>query len=117
MLLYIRAYSVTGVSVYRIDLLAKARSNFVSPFVDSETQAEPSNNHTALCACGYTLDELAARANENEDDETDRIDIDSLSLDARGRRQLREADRHKAQYQRQGSSSVASTAESSSRRA
>ncbi|KAJ9111867.1 hypothetical protein QFC20_002454 [Naganishia adeliensis] len=80
----------------------------------SETQAEPTSN-TALCACGYTLDELAARANDNEDDEVDRVDIDSLSLDARGRRRLREADRHKAEYQRQGSNSVASTAGSSSR--
>jgi hypothetical protein len=94
--------------------LIAIHSDLIYCSADSETQAEPTSN-TALCACGYTLDELAARANDNEDDEVDRVDIDSLSLDARGRRRLREADRHKAEYQRQGSTSVASTAGSSSR--
>lgn len=86
-------------------------------FPDSETQAEVTSGSGALCACGYTLDELAARANDNEDDEVDRVDIDSLSLDARGRRRLREADRHKAQFERQGSASEASAGGSSSRAA
>ncbi|KAJ9110664.1 hypothetical protein QFC19_001493 [Naganishia cerealis] len=72
----------------------------------SETEAAVTSGMGALCACGYTLDQLAARANEIEDDEVDRVDIDSLSLDARGRRRLREADRHKAQFERTGSGSA-----------
>jgi hypothetical protein len=76
---------------------------------------EPITGSGALCACGYTLDQLAARAGENEDDEVDRVDIDSLSLDARGRRRAREADRHKAQFERSGSMSVASRGGGSSR--
>ncbi|KAJ9118678.1 hypothetical protein QFC22_003898 [Naganishia vaughanmartiniae] len=80
--------------------------NSLPTYTDSETEAAVTSTNASLCACGYTLDQLAARANENEDDEIDRVDIDSLSLDARGRRRLREADRHKAQFERAGSGSA-----------
>lgn len=62
-----------------------------------------------ICACGYSLESLAARelaqleAAGTDDDAIDGIDIDSLALDERGRGRARAAARQKAEYERDAS--------------
>jgi hypothetical protein len=63
-----------------------------------------SSKPTAICACGYTLEELARRelselgASGEAEDEIDRIDVDALTLDGRGRSRARDEARRKAEY-------------------
>ncbi len=58
----------------------------------------------AICACGYTLQDLASRElvdlerAANADEETDRVDVDALALGARGRSRGREAAARKAEF-------------------